>query len=112
MRYLEPIATLRLLNLARYYESAELLRRAMLHAASQLLVPMFMLLIMTVTCSALLVELEFSPEVTVTPGLDSPALSIRDIRALVSQRDVWCVPRVCCLCDRWSGARRFGVLTA
>ena len=60
LRVLESLASIRLLKLARYYEGAELLQRAIARALSQLLVPMFMLFIMLVCFSALLVELEWS----------------------------------------------------
>ena len=59
LRVAESLASLRLLKLARYYEGAELLQRAMARAASQLLVPMFMLFIMVVCFSGLLIELEW-----------------------------------------------------
>ena len=51
-----PSSQVRLLKLARYYEGAELLQRAMYRSTSQLLVPMFMLFIMVVCFSVLLVE--------------------------------------------------------
>ncbi len=60
LRVFESLATLRLLKLARYYEGAELLNRAIAKSATQLLVPMFMLFIMVMCSSVLLVELEWS----------------------------------------------------
>ena len=42
VRVLEALASLRLLKLARYYEGAALLVRAMAKSAYQLLVPLFM----------------------------------------------------------------------
>ena len=62
IKLLESLALLRLLKLARYYEGAQLLARAMAKSATQLLVPMFMLFIMVVCFSTVLVALEWSGE--------------------------------------------------
>ena len=63
VRVLSALASWRLLKLARYYEGASLLARAVARCSSQLLVSLFMLLVMVVGFSALLVELEWSAEV-------------------------------------------------
>ena len=63
IRVLDAFTALRLLKLARYYEGAQLLARGLYKSASQLLVPMFMLLIMVVFCSAVLVELEWDVDI-------------------------------------------------
>lgn len=49
IRVLDALASIRLLKIARYYEGAEQLARGMARSASQLLVPLFMLVISTHT---------------------------------------------------------------
>lgn len=61
IRVLDGLASIRLLKLARYYEGAGLLVRSITKSVNQLLVPMFMLLLMTVCFSAVLFEIEWSP---------------------------------------------------
>ena len=60
---LDSLTSLRLLKLARYYEGAGLLARAVVLSVRPLLVPMFMLLVMVVCFSFLLFELEWSDEI-------------------------------------------------
>ena len=60
---LDSLTSLRLLKLARYYEGAGLLARAVMLSVRPLLVPMFMLLVMVVCFSFLLFELEWSDEI-------------------------------------------------
>jgi len=63
LRIAQPLATLRLMQMARYYEGAELLLLSVKKSLNQLLVALFMLSIMAVCTSALLVEIEWSPAI-------------------------------------------------
>lgn len=63
IRVVGTLASWRLLKLARYYEGAGLLARAVAQSLRQLLVPMFMLLVMLVCFSGLLIELEWDSDV-------------------------------------------------
>lgn len=61
LRVLEALASLRVIKLARYYEGAGLMLRAVTNATAQLLVPMFFLVTMTFCFATLLYELEYDP---------------------------------------------------
>ena len=58
LRVLESFAQVRLLKLCRYYEGADLLARAFSRSLRQLSVPLFLLLIIMVCCSAALYHIE------------------------------------------------------
>eukprot|EP00966_Prymnesium_polylepis_P045631 1056600-Prymnesium_polylepis.1 len=78
IRILESLATLRLLALARVWaQPAELLKYALAEACKQLYMPIFMLMIMLVSFSTLLVELEWSPAIDscVQAWLDTGAVN-------------------------------------
>ena len=62
MRVAESLVSFRLLKVCRYYEGAQLLTRACVQAAGQLLVPLFMLLILVYNFSSLLFEVEWEQD--------------------------------------------------
>ena len=74
MRVAESLVSFRLLKVCRYYEGAQLLTRACVQAAGQLLVPLFMLLILVYNFSSLLFEVEWEQDRPAAAGSRGTAL--------------------------------------